>query len=54
MLAPSEREPRTPTPGPLRRTLAGALVVLAVMSLAAVVLWTVTSWLWLLEHEGLH
>jgi hypothetical protein len=52
MLVPSE--PRTPTPGPLRRTLAGAVAVLAVMSLAAIILWAVTSWLWLVVHEGLH
>jgi hypothetical protein len=29
-------------------------VVLAVAALAAVVLWAVTSWLWLVVHEGLH
>jgi hypothetical protein len=47
MLAPEERAPRTPTPGALRRTFLGAAVVLAVMTLGAVVLWAATEGLWL-------
>jgi hypothetical protein len=53
MLAPSERGPRTPVPGPLRRSLLGVIIVIGAMALGAVILWAVTEWLWLVVHQGL-
>jgi hypothetical protein len=53
MLAPSERGPTTPVPGPLRRSLLGAIVVIGAVALSAVILWAVTEWLWLVVHQGL-
>jgi hypothetical protein len=53
MLAPSERGPTTPVPGPLRRSLLGSIVVIGVTMLSAVILWAVTEWLWLVVHQGL-
>jgi hypothetical protein len=38
----------------LRESLLLSAVVIAVAALAAVILWAVTSWLWLVVHEGLH
>jgi hypothetical protein len=38
----------------LRESLAWSAVVLAITALAAVILWAVTGWLWLVVHEGLH
>ena len=45
------------SPNP-RRSLAQILVlgaaVISAMMLGAVILWAVTSWLWLVVHQGLH
>jgi hypothetical protein len=38
----------------LRESLLLSAVVIAVAALAAVILWAVTGWLWLVVHEGLH
>jgi hypothetical protein len=54
MLAPSEREPRTPVPGPLRHSLLGSVLVIGAFAIGAVILWAVTQWLWLVVHAGLH
>jgi len=43
-----------PPQRPLRESLAWSAVVIAVTALAAVVLWAITGWLWLVVHEGLH
>jgi hypothetical protein len=50
---PSDHESRTPTPGPLRRTLLGAVIVIGAMCVGLVILWVVTEWLWLVVHQGL-
>jgi hypothetical protein len=42
-----------PPQRPLRESLFWGSVVIAVTALAAVVLWAVTGWLWLVVHEGL-
>jgi hypothetical protein len=39
---------------PFRQTLFLSAVVIAVTAFAAVILWAVTSWLWLVVHQGLH
>jgi hypothetical protein len=43
-----------PPQRPLRQSLLWSTVVIAVTALAAVILWAVTSWLWLVVHERLH
>jgi len=43
-----------PPQRPLRESLAWSAVVIAIAAIAAVVLWVLTSWLWLVVHEGLH
>jgi multisubunit Na+/H+ antiporter MnhC subunit len=43
-----------PPQRPLRQSLLLSAVVIAVTALAAVVLWALTSWLWLVVHQGLH
>jgi hypothetical protein len=53
MLVPPDRKPSTPTPGPLRRTLLGAFVVIGAMCIGLVILWVITEWLWLVVHQGL-
>ena len=53
MLAPSEREPSHPVPGPLRHSLLGSVVVIGSTALGLFVVWVVTHWLWLIVHEGL-
>ena len=52
MLAPSEREPSHPVPGPLRHRLLGSVVVLAVTAIGLVITYAVTHWLWLVIHQG--
>jgi hypothetical protein len=54
MLAPSEREPSHPVPGPLRHSLLGSVVVIGSTALSLVIVWAVTHWLWLVVHLGLH
>jgi hypothetical protein len=39
---------------PFRETLLLSAAVITVTALAAVILWAVTSWLWLVVHQGLH
>jgi hypothetical protein len=54
MLASMEREPSDPTPGPLRRTLAGSVLVIAATAIGLAITWAVTHWLAIVIHEGLH
>ena len=45
----------TPQPNrPLRQTLLLGIIVIGVTMLAAVILYAVTEWLWLVVHQGLH
>ena len=45
----------TPNPNrPLRQTLLLGTVVIGAMILGAAILYVVTSWLWLVVHQGLH
>ena len=45
----------TPQPNrPLRQTLLLVTIVIGVTMLAAVILYAVTEWLWLVVHQGLH
>jgi hypothetical protein len=53
MLTQPERGPILPSPRPLRYTLLASVVVIAATMLAAVVLYGVTEWLWLVVHQGL-
>jgi hypothetical protein len=43
-----------PPQRPLRESLFWSAAVIVIGALAAVVLWAITSWLWLVVHEGLH
>jgi hypothetical protein len=54
MLAPLERGPTFPPSRPLRYSLLASVVVIVATVLAAVVLYAVTEWLWLVVHQGLH
>ena len=54
MLAPSEREPSHSVPGPLRRSLAGSILVIGATAIGLTITWAVTHWLWLVVHQGLH
>jgi hypothetical protein len=44
---------QNPRPPITRHTLLASVVVIGVTALAAVILWVVTEWLWLVVHEGL-
>jgi hypothetical protein len=52
--ASSHKKCPRPPQRPLRQSLLWSAVVIAVTALAAVVLWAITGWLWLVVHEGLH
>jgi hypothetical protein len=54
MLAPSEREPSHPVPGPSHRSLLGSVLVISGTAFCLFIVWVVTQWLWLVVHEGLH
>jgi hypothetical protein len=54
MLAPSERVPSHPTPGPLRHSLLGSVAVIAGTAFGIFIVWVVTHWLWLVINQGLH
>jgi hypothetical protein len=57
-VSPPEKERKQPMTNPPQRRLHESLfwsaVVIAVTTLAAVILWAGTGWLWLVVHEGLH
>ena len=54
MLAPSERQPSHPTPGPLRHSLLGSVLVIGGTAFGIFIVWVVTHWLWLVINQGLH
>ena len=53
MLSPLQPGPKIPQPRPLRHTLLASAAVIGVTMLAAVILYAVTEWLWLVVHQGL-
>ena len=54
MLVAPDRKPLHPTPGPLRHSLAGSVLVIGGTAIGLTITWAVTHWLWIIVHEGLH